>query len=54
MPYEVLVRRASDVASCFDDPAAAFDMLDWRAKVGIERMCADHWRWQEGNPQGFA
>ncbi len=38
MPYEILVRRPSDVASCFGDPATAFDMLGWRAGAGIERM----------------
>jgi UDP-glucose 4-epimerase len=29
-------------------------VIGWRAEFGIERMCADHWRWQSTNPQGFA
>jgi UDP-glucose 4-epimerase len=54
VPYEIVARRPGDVASCFADPAAAERVLGWRAQYGIERMCADHWRWQSGNPRGFA
>ncbi|MFM0449698.1 hypothetical protein PQR21_04810 [Paraburkholderia nemoris] len=38
----------------FDDPAAAFDLLDWRAKFGIGRMCADRWQWPSSNLPEFA
>jgi UDP-glucose 4-epimerase len=41
------------VGSCYADPAAAAKLLGWRAEFGIERMCADHWRWQEQNPRGY-
>ena len=27
--------------------------LGWRATLGIEEMCADAWRWQSANPNGF-
>ncbi|HZZ06419.1 UDP-glucose 4-epimerase GalE [Paraburkholderia sp.] len=54
VPFEIVARRPGDVASCFADPAAAERMLGWRAQYGIERMCADHWRWQSANPAGFA
>jgi UDP-glucose 4-epimerase len=54
VPYEIVARRPGDVASCFADPAAAENILGWRAQFGIERMCADHWRWQSSNPRGFA
>ncbi|WP_176059890.1 UDP-glucose 4-epimerase GalE [Paraburkholderia sp. BCC1876] len=54
VPYEIAARRPGDVASCFADPAAAERIIGWRAQFGIERMCADHWRWQSTNPQGFA
>ncbi|MDE1182973.1 UDP-glucose 4-epimerase GalE [Paraburkholderia sp.] len=53
VPYEIVARRAGDVAECFADPAKAAELLGWRAEFGIERMCVDHWRWQEGNPKGF-
>jgi UDP-glucose 4-epimerase len=53
VPYEIVARRPGDVGSCYADPAAAAKLLGWKAEFGIERMCADHWRWQEQNPQGF-
>ncbi len=53
VPYEIVGRRAGDVAECFADPSAAAEVLGWRATFGIERMCEDHWRWQSLNPRGF-
>ena len=54
VPYELVARRPGDIAECFADPAAAAKVLGWQAEHGIERMCADHWRWQSQNPRGFA
>ncbi|TKC91758.1 UDP-glucose 4-epimerase GalE [Trinickia terrae] len=54
VPYELVERRPGDVASCYANPAAAAEVLGWHAEYGIERMCQDHWRWQEKNPHGFA
>jgi UDP-glucose 4-epimerase len=54
VPYELVPRRPGDVAACYADPAAAAELIGWRAEHGIERMCADHWRWQSQNPRGFA
>jgi UDP-glucose 4-epimerase len=54
VPYEIVTRRPGDIAQCFADPTAAEKIIGWRAQFGIERMCADHWRWQSMNPQGFA
>lgn len=53
VPYKVAPRRPGDVASCFADPQRAFELLDWRAERGIDAMCADTWRWQSSNPNGF-
>jgi UDP-glucose 4-epimerase len=53
VPYEIAARRPGDIAQCFANPAAAERLLGWRAQHGIERMCVDHWRWQERNPNGF-
>lgn len=46
-------RRPGDVATCYADPSAAAELLEWRAEYGIERMCADCWRWQSKNPNGY-
>ena len=53
VPYEIVARRPGDVAQCFANPAKARDVIGWQAEFGIERMCADHWRWQAQNPRGF-
>jgi UDP-glucose 4-epimerase len=53
IPYQIVARRSGDVAKCFADPSYALETLDWQAKYDIERMCADTWRWQSNNPQGY-
>jgi UDP-glucose 4-epimerase len=54
IPYEIAPRRAGDVAAYYADPSLAERVLGWRAKLGLDAMCADSWRWQEANPNGFA
>ncbi len=54
VPYELVARRPGDVAECYANPARAAELIGWQAEYDIERMCADHWRWQERNPRGFA
>ena len=53
VPYKIAPRRPGDIASCYADPQRAFELLDWRAERGIGAMCADAWRWQSGNPNGY-
>ena len=54
VPYQVVARRPGDVAACYADPALAQQLLGWTAQHDLHRMCADSWRWQTMNPQGFA
>jgi UDP-glucose 4-epimerase len=54
IPYRVVGRRPGDVAQCYADPALAKTLLGWQATRGIEEMCADTWRWQSANPDGYA
>ncbi len=51
--YEVVERRPGDIAACYADPSLAESKLGWRAGLGLEQMCADTWRWQKNNPQGY-
>ena len=51
--YQIAERRPGDVASCYADPTHAKTVLGWEAKRGIDTMCADHWRWQSENPNGY-
>ncbi|MDI9569977.1 MAG: UDP-glucose 4-epimerase GalE [Pseudomonadota bacterium] len=53
IPYEIVGRRSGDIASCYADPALAERELNWRARRGIEEMCADAWRWQSRHPRGY-
>ncbi len=53
VPYEIAERRPGDIAECYANPATAEALLGWKAAYGIERMCVDHWRWQEKNPGGY-
>ncbi|WP_321814307.1 MULTISPECIES: UDP-glucose 4-epimerase GalE [unclassified Paraburkholderia] len=53
VPYEIVTRRPGDIAECYANPATAEKLIGWKAQFGIERMCVDHWRWQENNPRGF-
>jgi len=53
VPYRVAPRRAGDIAACYADPTLARALLGWQAERGLDTMCADAWRWQSGNPQGF-
>lgn len=54
VPYRIVDRRPGDIGSCFADPAYAAELLGWRAELGIDAMCGDGWRWQSGNPNGYA
>ena len=51
--YEIKPRRPGDIAQCYADPTKAEKELGWVAERGIEEMCADSWRWQSMNPDGY-
>lgn len=46
-------RRAGDVAQSYADPSLAAHELGWRARLTLEAMCRDAWRWQSQNPDGY-
>lgn len=53
VPYKIAPRRQGDIASCYADPKLASYLLGWRAERGLDAMCADAWRWQSANPEGY-
>jgi len=53
LPYEVVGRRAGDIAASYADPSRAIAELGWRASRSIDDMCADAWHWQSQNPDGY-
>ncbi len=54
IPYEIMPRRAGDIATCYSDPAKAEKELGWKAEFGIFEMCRDSWNWQSKNPNGYS
>lgn len=54
LPYEVKPRRAGDIAVNYAACDKARDELEWVAEYDLNRMCADSWRWQSNNPNGYA
>ncbi len=53
IPYEIKPRRAGDIATCYADASLARKELGWEAEYGIDELCADSWRWQSMNPNGY-
>jgi UDP-glucose 4-epimerase len=53
IPYRTVGRRSGDVAICYADTSFAESVLGWRAKLDINSMCSDTWRWQSKNPFGY-
>ncbi|MBQ9061745.1 MAG: UDP-glucose 4-epimerase GalE [Eubacterium sp.] len=54
LKYEIKPRRPGDIAACYAKCDKAKEELGWEAEFGIEEMCADSWRWQSQNPNGYA
>ncbi|GAB3094293.1 UDP-glucose 4-epimerase GalE [Lysobacter terrae] len=53
IPYEIVARRPGDVAQVYADPSLARSLLGWRARLDVDAMCRDAWRWQSMNPGGY-
>ena len=53
IPIQRVARRSGDVATCYASATRATELLGWQAAHGLDKMCADHWRWQHNNPDGY-
>jgi UDP-glucose 4-epimerase len=51
--YKFVGRRPGDVAACYANTTLAEKALGWKAELDVDRMCADAWRWQLQNPNGY-
>lgn len=54
VPYKIAPRRPGDVTACYASPEKAKQELGWKTEKTIEDACADSWRWQSQNPNGYA
>jgi len=53
VPHEIVERRPGDLPTSYADPSKANLELKWQAIHTLEEMCADAWRWQSLNPNGY-
>lgn len=53
IPYNIVPRRAGDIATVFANAEKASQILGWRAEYDLNTMIEDTWRWQSNNPQGY-
>lgn len=54
IPYEIVGRRAGDIASSYADVSKAKSLLGWSAERNLEDMCSSAWKWQGKNPNGYS
>ncbi|MDD6208682.1 MAG: UDP-glucose 4-epimerase GalE [Clostridiales bacterium] len=47
IPYEIVERRAGDVATMYADASKARRLLDWKAEKDLTQMCRDSWRFEQ-------
>jgi len=53
IPYEFAPRRDGDLPEYYANAEKAAAELGWRTEKTISQACADSWRWQSGNPNGY-
>lgn len=53
LPTRLVERRPGDVAQMWADASRARDKLGWQARLSLQQMCDDTWRWQSRYPQGY-
>lgn len=51
--YKIMPRRPGDIATCYCSPDKAREELGWEATRDLDAMCADSWKWQSQNPDGY-
>jgi UDP-glucose 4-epimerase len=53
VPYQIVERRAGDVACVYANAQRAQQLLGWQAERDLAQMCTDSWHWQSTNPNGL-
>ncbi|GIU18844.1 UDP-glucose 4-epimerase [Shewanella sp. c952] len=52
--YQLVARRAGDIAACYANPNKAQTELNWQAIHTIDDMAQSSWHWQSSNPNGYS
>ena len=50
--HQITPRRPGDVAVSLADPSRAKEVLGWKTRLDVGRMCADSWRFRSRNHAG--
>jgi UDP-glucose 4-epimerase len=53
IPVAIAARRPGDGPASYADASKAAATLGWEATRTLDDMCADTWRWQSQNPNGY-
>ena len=53
VPFVIDPRRPGDPDEVYANAKKAKDLLNWEAKLSVDKMCEDSWRWQKNNPNGY-
>ena len=53
IPVVIDPRRPGDLPAYYANTALAEQELGWKAKLDINKICEDTWRWQSQNPNGY-
>jgi len=51
---KITSRRPGDIATCYASTENAKKELGWETEKTLTEACADTWRWQKNNPNGFS
>ncbi len=52
--YQIMPRRAGDIANCYSNPTKAKQELNWQTQYDLHTMVEHTWHWQQQNPQGYS
>ena len=53
IPHKVMPRRAGDAPAIWADASWPRSSSSGPTTRDLDAMCADHWRWQKNNPEGY-
>lgn len=53
VPYQIVARRAGDVAAYYADPTKAKEHLNWAAVRSLDEMCRSTWHFQQRERSGL-
>ena len=53
VPLHFAPRRPGDLPQFWADASKAKRLLNWEVEKSLTDMCADVWRWQSQNPEGY-